>query len=226
MKKIKFLMLAVLLLTATASFAQFTQRSAQESSGSDTKTWGTLWLEWNPSSFRPDKGDSESFTGFSLGYSHSISLSPAIPLFLEPGIGIQYSFKSIKEDEDDDYYDDDDDNPKFRMLSAKIPVNVEYVWQIPGSSIAIIPYTGLNFRFNIFAKEYYYDDDVDLFDKDDMKYNYRSDTWKRFQVGWQIGVKARFGKHFMLGTGYGTDFSEIAKKTKIGTGNISVAYTF
>lgn len=223
MKKIKFLMLAVLLLTATASFAQFTQSGAQVSSRNDTETWGALWLEWNPSSFRPDKGDSESFTGFSLGFSHSISLSPAIPLFLEPGIGIQYSFKSIKdEDEDDYYYNDDEENHKFRMLSAKIPVNVEYVWQIPGSSIAIIPYTGLNFRINIFAKEYYDDDDVDLFNKDDTE----DDTWKRFQVGWQIGSKVRFGKNFMLGVGYGTDFSEIAKKIKIGTGTISVAYTF
>ncbi|MDD6758162.1 MAG: hypothetical protein PUE11_01435 [Paraprevotella sp.] len=50
--------------------------------------------------------------------------------------------------------------------------------------------------------------------------------WKRFQMGWQIGVKARIAKKLMIGAGYYHDLSEIRKDVKISGGNISIGYVF
>ena len=66
--------------------------------------------------------------------------------------------------------------------------------------------------------------DYDLFSKKDMGSS--SATWKRFQIGWQIGVKARLSRQFQLGVSYGSDFNEIAKKTKIATTSVNIGYTF
>lgn len=235
MKTIKFFMFVALLLMATTSFAQFTNGGQQSSSVANTDSWQSFWFEWNPSSFRPDKGDSESlsFTGLSLGYSHSVSLSSSIPLFLEPGIGIQYSSKTIDDFDGSfsaDDYEWDEGTAKLKLLSAKIPVNIEYSWLIPGSKITILPYAGITMRYNIWGrlKEEIGDDEdsYNLFSKDDMTGDGADGKWKRFQLGWQIGVKARIGKNFIIGGGYGTDFSEIAEKVKVGTGTISLGYTF
>ncbi len=74
-------------------------------------------------------------------------------------------------------------------LSAKVPVGLLYAWQMPNNSITLIPHAGINLRFNIVGCEY-----------------------KRFQTGWQIGLKARFNRHFILGVSYGSDFTELAKE--------------
>jgi len=78
------------------------------------------------------------------------------------------------------------------------------------------------------AYDYYDEDELsqeyNLFDKSDMD---SSDaTWKRLQVGWQIGVNARFSGKFMVGLSYGSDFSEIRKKVKVNTTSISLGYCF
>ena len=172
-------------------------------------------LEWNPSSFSPKHGDRESFTGLSLVYNNAQSLTSSVPLFLEWGIGAQYSFAS-------DFMDMDD--VSFSMLSAKAPFSLVYKFDIPNSSISLMPNAGLDFRVNLFAKISDDDDSINLFDKDDMG---GSDyTWNRFQIGWHIGLKARFGESFMLGAAYGADFSEIDEDVHVHTPSISLGFTF
>lgn len=228
MRKIKFLAMVALLAVTTSASAQFTNSTGGKSSSlsnvSNTDGWSTLWVEWNPSTLKIDaKGaDDISFTGLSVGYSKAFSVAPS--LFLEAGLGVQYSF----------YTDDDDDDLEIKtnLISAKVPVNLMYAFQIPNSSVALIPFVGANLRFNISGTQkleyddgYYSDDeDFNLFDKKDMG---SSDaTWKRFQIGYQIGVKARFTESFLVGLSYGSDLSEIVKKTKVSTTSITLGYTF
>lgn len=244
--KAKMFIAAAMLLVSSASFAQFSNSSS--SSSANTDGWSTLYLQWNPSTLSPDKGDSESFTGFSIGFNKAFSISQSIPLFVEAGLGLQYSMKNdvnlgidIDDYDDydygrragsyyDDYYDryaDELEKGKgdWSMLSAKIPVSLAYDFQIPNSTISIIPYAGLDFRFNIFGKfKPKEGDSANLFDKDDMG---GSDaTWNRFQIGWHIGVNARFNNKFLVGASYGTDFSEIAEKVKVNTASITLGYCF
>lgn len=257
MKTFKLLALTAMLVVGTTASAQFTN-SSKASSAANTDGWSTFYVQWNPSNVSPDKGDSESFTGFSVGVNKAFSVSKSIPLFVEVGVGLQYSFKNEDmADELADIYDMDEDDiteicdpkEKFNMFSAKVPVSLVYNWQLPNSNISIAPFAGITLRYNFSGKdkmefnwdsefeeylreEYgnkefekvFGDQEKDLFDKDDMG---SSDaTWKRFQIGWQIGVSARFNNHFLVGVSYGSDFSEIFKKAKINTTSITLGYCF
>lgn len=230
MKAIKLLAAAALLAASTTASAQFTNTSkSTSSSAASTEGWSTFYVQWNPSSINIDlkEADDQSFTGLSVGYSKAFSMTSGTPLFIETGIGLQYSFFTIDSDDmDDDYYSWE---RKYSMLSAKIPVNLMYNFSLPNSNISIAPYAGLNFRLNITGNMKYTDDDdndedYNLFDKDDMES--KDATWKRFQMGWQIGVNARFNDSFLLGVSYGSDFSELFKKAKISTTSITVGYCF
>lgn len=175
------------------------------------KGWSTFGFEYNPSSFS-FKHDSESFTSLALTYTNANPLTQSIPLFLEWGIGGQYSFYS-----EDDY--------KINYVSLKVPINLIYDYEIPGTKINIDPFVGLKLRGNIWgeAKDdddyYYYDESINLFDSDEG-------DWKRFQIGWNIGVKARFNNSFFVGLSYGSDFSEMAEDMKINETSISLGFVF
>ena len=185
--------------------------------------WNTIYLQWNPSSFSQEVGSSESFTGFSIGYNHAFSLTQSIPLYVEAGVGVQYSFW-------DGVYNKMPDC-KIKFLSAKVPVSLMYKFDIPNSTISIVPNAGLDLRFNILGKlkndeleEFYKKSSFNLFDKDDMGDD--DYTWNRFQIGWHVGVNFMFNNQFLIGASYGTDFSEITKSCKIHTGSITLGYCF
>ena len=224
MKRIKFFAVAAMLLLTSGAYAQFSNSASSSSSvSSNSEGWSTIWVEYNPISIKFNKGvDDESATGLSFGYSQAFPVSSGTPIFIEAGIGVQYAFKS-------DFWDQDDVN--FSMVSAKVPVNFIYDFAIPNSSVRLDPFVGLTLRYNITAKFSNEDDDVNLFDKDDMGSN--KNTMKRFQPGWQIGLKARFGSSFMAGVSYGSDFSTIWEpnvgekvKANVSTTTLTVGYVF
>ena len=228
MKNIKLIAVAAMIMVTASASAQFTNmRQSGSSSRANSDEWHSFWVEWNPSSISPDfKYLSDiSFNAFSLGLSKAFSLTPSAPLFLEVGGGVQYSFKSKFAEEYYDFFDFDDFDDydvKFSMLSVKVPLSLIYKFDIPNSSVSLMPNAGLDFRFNIFAKMSADGHSVDLFDKDDMD----GDTFNRFQIGWHIGLKAKLGQSFLLGASYGKDFSEIAENLHIHTATVSLGYIF
>ena len=219
MKKVFFL-IATAIISLSAS-AQFANSGNSSSATADNEGWCTIYAEWNPMTFYyTGKGDYDdrNFNAFSLGYNRAFSLSASTPIFIETGLALQYSF--YKNDEGDETY-------KNSMLSAKIPVNFMYKWSIPNSSVELIPHLGLTMRANVWGqgKKEWRDksEDWDIFSKKDMG---KDGVWKRVQIGWQIGLKARFAQKFIIGGSYGTDFNEISKKCKFRTGTIMLGYTF
>lgn len=223
MKAIKIFAVAALVAVSTSASAQFSNGPSKSTSGAEG--WSSLWVEWNPSTWNYDvkNADDESFNAFSVGYSQAFNVAPGTPLFLEAGLGVQYSFKTL-EDEDDYYYYYDDEDLKYNGFSVRIPVNLIYKFDLPNSSVSLMPFVGVNARYNLSGKLSYGDESRDLFDKKDM--GSEKATWNRFQLGWNIGVKARLGGSFIAGVSYGKDFSEIAKKTKISTTTVSIGYAF
>ena len=151
---------------------------------------------------------------------------------MEAGIGLQYA--TYKDDVvigyDTDTYEEVEGDRKINVFAARVPVSLMYQWNIPNSKVALIPFLGITMRYNFSAKrndtnsDYDYDEDYDLFDKDDMGDD--DATWKHFQIGWQIGVNARINSSFLVGVAYGNDFSEIAEKTKVQTTSITLGYCF
>ena len=233
MKKTRFFAVAAMLAVCTAASAQFTNTAAATpKAAASTYGWGTFYVQYNPvkMSYKDDDDDALSFKGFSVGYDHAFSVSKSLPLFVEAGLGLQYF--TYKDEEDDEYYSFED---KISMLSLKVPVSLAYRWDIPGSKVSLMPFAGLTLRFNVTGKEtmtYEEDGDseeeeVDLFDKDDVEKYFGDEdyAWKRFQMGWQIGVKASIS-NFVLGVSYGGDFSEIAEDAKSKTTSITLGYRF
>lgn len=148
--KTKLFVVASMLIMGMSSFAQ-----------SSIDGWNTIYLQWNPSTFVPDKGDSESFTGLSVGYNKAFSISQNIPLFFEVGLGAQYSFytKDLTEDVAEALGVNTAalgavmrPEEKVKMFSAKVPVSLAYAFHIPETKLTLIPYLGLDLRCNIIGR--------------------------------------------------------------------------
>lgn len=251
MKAIKILMMAGALAVATPAFAQFSNASAgsNRSNGGSTMVkdctpYDRISLYYENGKVSPDyKGaDDYSTNGVSIDYIHGFSLSKSLPLFLETGLGASFGVWS-----DSDGNDELEIKQKVTRINMSIPVNVAYKFNI-NNDFSIQPYLGLNLKFNLMAKnstKLEFDDseiqdavdDLDddefeetfgfprsfsMFDKD---YTGKDGQWKRFQLGWHIGVGVNY-KAFYLGLSYGTDFMTIAKKVNTSTFKVGVGYNF
>lgn len=181
--------------------------------------------------FEDDKG--AGYNGFGLEYTHGFGLSHSLPMHIELGAKFNLGFYSLS---DKDSYGHYDYKYTFssRLMRLSIPVSYAYSIAI-GDNMAITPYIGLDFRFNLLAngtskeEEYLYDDFMDedkyswsFFDKEEMD----DETWQRFQMGWHIGVRFAIEKVF-LGINYGTDFMPIYKdpdssKYNVNSQNLAV----
>ena len=142
---------------------------------------------------------------------------------------------------------------KYTHLALKVPVNLAYKFSLSNKNISIIPYVGINFKGNLLGKakhklvddldeettekEFWQDyeenyaeeygisgrEESNLFDKKET--GNKDATWKRFQMGWQLGVGLYYNQLY-VGVGYGKDITELCKKTKIGTTSITLGYSF
>lgn len=228
MRILKFMVLITALVVSSSAMAQFKSNSSTQASSSSSNSdgWSTFYVEYNPINYNVDisGADDESMTGFSIGYSKAFAVSPGAPVYIEAGLAGQYSFKS-------DFLDVDDVD--FNMISAKVPVNLAYKFDLSNSSVSIIPFIGAYARYNISGKVKYTgsskDKEWDLFDKKDMEdlgLTMDGKAFNRLQLGWQIGAKAKISDSFLVSLSYGTDFSEITKKIKVSTTAITLGYCF
>lgn len=236
MKKFKLFVLAAFLGLATSASAQFVNSGSSNSSASSTSSsfdftsvktngWSRIYVSYLPSKMKLDYDDADDmkFKGFQVGWLKGFGLTQRLPLYMEAGAAIQY--RSYKDEESDSYYDF---SQKCNLLSLNIPVNLLYRFNIK-DDFSISPYFGLDFRINLLGKIKYeetYDGDTDswdgnLFDDDDMD----NEAWKRFQAGWHIGVGVDY-RIIHIAIEYGTDFNEIAEKSKFATTAITLGLNF
>lgn len=209
MKRIKFFMVACLLGIASTVSAQFVNTSSSRSSmsnNSEATSWSGLRVSYHPVSFNGD-GPDFSFNGASIGYVKSFGVSSSAPLFIETGLSVSWVGGEVK-----------DSDVKLNMFSLNAPVNFGYKFAF-GENNAIFPYVGLTFRGNIVGTLKYDDESINVFDDGDMD----DDAWKRFQIGWQIGVGANFNT-FFVGASYGTDFSEIMEGGKVAMPSLTIGF--
>ena len=217
MKKIVLLaIMAVMSLTSQAQIVS--SRSSMVTREEAPKNgWSTFGFEYIPGSLSADKGTgrkTQSLTGFGINWTKASSLTADLPLFLEIGFGGQYT--SFKYDFKISGYNFEQTG---KMASVVVPLNLIYDYQIPNSNICIDPFIGIKARVNVWGemtlKEdvpgYAVDEKYNIFDKDDM--GDEDYVFGRFQLGWQIGVKARFANSFFVGVSYGSDFSNIVDKS-------------
>lgn len=205
--------------------------------------------------FIDEKGaDNLNLTGFSLGYTKGISISKQLPLFVEAGINAQFALKKFDSEDAEDTglisnIEGYEVENKITTMNLNIPVNLAYKFN--AGNVSIVPYAGINFKINILGKtkysledpddlknSYYEDEDefweileedyeqkqsINMFDKKDT--GDKDYTWKRFQMGWQVGVGLNYNSLY-IGVGYTKDFIELCKKTKMGYASITLGYNF
>ena len=257
MKKFRFFLSLCLIMVAATASAQFANGSKKGSSAAvNTDSYQRFYVSYNPLSIKPDKGDDMNLTGFTFGFTKGISISKSLPLFVEAGARLNYSFNSETADDVELYGASEDreyffngvmsQETKMTYMGVTVPVNLAYKWTSSSSSVSITPFVGLTFKGNIIAKTkatgtfdgrihdnhdgHILSDGTlelgetkkDLFDKKDVG---KDGQWKRFQVGWQIGVGVDY-KQLYVGFHYGSDFNEICKKTKTSNWGISLGYNF
>ncbi len=219
----------------------------------DTTPYDRISLSYQYDMMKLDvkDADDQNLNGVAIDYIHGFSVSKTLPIFIETGIGFNVGFWG---DSDNDYKMttpsgtcDAELKNNLTTLSVSIPVNVAYKFNI-NNDFSIHPYLGLNLKFNALAQNKYkfdcedsdiQDDVDDLSDKEfedsfgvprsysmfDKDYTGKDGQWKRFQLGWHIGVGVNY-KAFYVGLSYGTDFMELAKKLNTSTFKIGVGYNF
>lgn len=229
MKKFKFLLTAMLLTCSSMSFAQF-MNGGSSSSSSDVPAWKGLRFSYDRTFISADDEslygkygfDLDGMNGFSVDYVHSFKIAKSAPIFIETGAGIGFASCKNSYEEYDEYDDESYDyDITTNVLNLHIPVNFVYGIGI-NDQMSIKPYTGLYLKANLLGKMKDDEDDINLFDKDDMG---DDGVWNRVQVGWQIGTTLDINK-FNVGISYALDFNEIAEKTKTSNFSVRVGYNF
>lgn len=236
------------MLVSTTSFAQ-SSHSSSSSDGDISKGWNSVYVQYNNlgtsyslssikygDEYQKDfdkSGLSDKLNGFSIGYNRAINVAPSIPLYVEVGGAVQFSFYSDKmhiTNKNKTYTEDG----KYtgNIISVKAPISLLYHIAIPNSNFAFEPFAGIDFKYNISGsakgvissceeykegsvatngeiKEYNRKEyrqkttKVGLFSKDDCKGHQAN----RFQMGWHVGVNAVY-KRMFIGVSYGQDFSK------------------
>jgi hypothetical protein len=224
MKKV-FLAALLAVFTSTA-FAQLITGKSTGYVQEEKWGWNTFSFEYIATNFSTkidgtvngiyvSAEDSYTTSGFGFTYMRAISLTRnhKVPLYLEPGIGMEF-------------YIGGNNSGNLKMLTTKIPLNLIYDISFPNSRIHIDPYLGLRFRGNIYGTDEGYSykkqrviDDREVFSEDHMG---KDAVFTHFQVGWQIGCKFRFSK-FYLQLGWGTDFNRLISKNKTSTSQFQSA---
>lgn len=164
MKRLSFIV--VLLVIATGAFAQFVQSNptqtntaANTNSGNffskmTTDNYGRFYIGYNPISVNWEEMGSmmkkvlPMKNGLSLGYMHANNIVKSLPLYVEYGANVAWTFGKYDDKESVDGYSSKTER-KLNMFSVNVPVNVAFRFSFANNDFSVTPYLGLNFRINL-----------------------------------------------------------------------------
>ena len=207
-----------ILLAAFAMMATAISAFAQES------VFNTADFTYSPVTLKAktDGTDvSTKYNAVSVNYDQARLLPISFPLYIQYGAGLQYTWKTEKEE---GFKDSD------TFLTLKVPVSVLYQFEVPNFPLTIMPYAGLNLQAHLLgqSKTSYEGESLKFsyFDKDDMN----GDPYNRFVVGWQIGARFMYQDYF-IGLSYNGPITNLYKyssdwKIRNSQFNISVGLRF
>lgn len=163
-------------------------------------------------------------SGLTLGYLQSYNVVEGLPVFVEYGANIQYIFgkasTSLFDEEDSDAY------TKARTFAVNVPVNASLRLSFNNDEIAVTPFVGLNFRYNLAGKQIVGENnakiETDLFEADE-----EDGAFKRFQAGLNYGVSVSYDV-YTLSLGRVSDFTNFVDdgKGRFVITTISLGYAF
>lgn len=211
-----------IVLAAFAMMATAISAFAQES------VFNTADFTYSPVTmkYKADGADvSTKYNAVSVNYDQARLLPVSLPLYVQYGAGLQYTWKTEKEGglKDTDSF-----------LTLKVPVSVLYQFEVPNVPLTIMPYAGLNLQAHLIGQnKVSYEGEsekVSYFDKEAMSESFYGDTFNRFVVGWQIGARFMYQDYF-IGLSYNGPVTNLYKyssdiKLRNSQFNISVGLRF
>ena len=216
MKKFKPFLTGVMLCICSTAIAQYdyeydeygqpVYNHAQYNSYSDDdeEGWGTFYVEYSPMQMVSSAKDVDNRTYHSatLGVSYAFQLGYNSPAYLEGAFETTGAWFSKRFN----------DGIKYNMdiYYSKILLNLAFRLNL-ADGFAIVPFGGVNLKYNIYGEERekdgYGTDTWRLFD-DDYTYD---DDYKRFQFGYQAGLKLIIGNCFSIGASWKADLTPFCK---------------
>lgn len=167
--------------------------------------------------------------GITLGYLRSYNIVEGLPLFVEYGANLQCMFgrvnaSSLFGDEEDV---DSDNYNKARTFAVNVPVNASLRLSFNNDELAVTPFVGLNFRYNLSGKT------ISVVGDEKTKTNLmdgEEGALKRFQAGLNYGVSVSYDV-YTLSIGSVSDFTSFIDGEEEGDGRfnvttISLGYAF
>ena len=210
-------------ISASAQFMQSNGGSKAKASVEDV--FNTVDLTYSPVTMKASyDGESatDDFNGLSLNWAQARLLTDQLPVYLQYGAGVQFTWKTDSSEQ----YDVNVKNTTT-FLTVKVPVNVLYNFAIPNTALSVMPYVGLNAQVHVLGQSkttQEYDGEKETskfsyFSKDDME-----DPYNRFVLGWQIGAMVSFDKYF-VGIGYTGPVTNLYKNGdyKINTSQVNIS---
>ena len=229
-KSIFFAAVAAFMLMSVSASAQFVQSkggSKAAASATVEDVFNTFDITYSPVKIKASYKNNSGITdlnGVSLNWSQARVLTNQLPVYIQYGAGLQYTWKTDSED----YYKSTD-----HFLTVKVPVNVLYNFVIPNTAVSIMPYVGLNAQVHVLGLSkttYDYDGEKEVykhnyFSKEDMD----DEPYSRFVLGWQIGGMVAFNRYF-VGVGYNGPVTNLYKEGEVKVNhsqvNISLGIKF
>ncbi len=220
MKKIYFILVAVALFISGAGASA---QVMDEVINTADFTYSSFTL--NAGVGDDDDEISTDMDAVSLNWAQARAILPSLPVYLQYGVGLQYAWDSDTEKEDGYSY-----KSTMTFLTAKVPVNVMYYFNVPTTEIALVPYAGINLQGHIIGQQkstVKYDGDSQsssssFFSKEDME----DEAFNRFVVGWQIGAKVAYKKYY-VGIAYEGPVTNLYKYEdiiKVNTNQINISF--
>lgn len=181
------------------------------------KEWKNLaYVRYSPAQYTfPSHTPHINMQEIAAGWARSIQVADSIPIFVEVGAELKYTFTPNEIVHT---------NAKYSLLTFRIPVNVTYKLYLSRTrNIALVPQAGIHFRAIAMGKEDINGKKENIF-KEDNK-NQTSCEWERCQLGWQVGLRLQMERYF-IGTSYGRDFPDKKKCPQIHECGISAGFCF
>ncbi len=135
--------------------------------------------------------------GFALGWSRSIQVQEETPLFVEAGLQMKYDFSGESLSHG---------NASYQQLAFRIPVNLVYKFYLSKTKdVALAPMAGVFAQLRAMGKEKLNGQSTDIVAEGIT--NTTGAAWKRFELGWQAGLKMCLGRYY-LGFTYAQGFPD------------------
>lgn len=178
--------------------------------------YNRLGVSYELENWNVKHGDNIALNGVGVNYIHGFGLSKNVPVYIETGVKLMAGFGQLKED--GEKYD-------YSTMNVSVPANVAYKFSFADGNMALTPYFGVNFKFNVLAKE----------KSDGYTFNLLKDIdddgadASIFQAGWHIGLGYNFRSAY-IGVEFGTDFNNFVSvgdyKISSNNFNVTLGYNF